>query len=49
MGKEFEIVREVELPGTPEAVFQAVSTNEGNAFLAAIRLAAHGPTGIWNQ
>jgi uncharacterized protein YndB with AHSA1/START domain len=31
MGKEFEIVREVELPGTPEAVFQAVSTNEGNA------------------
>jgi uncharacterized protein YndB with AHSA1/START domain len=31
MGKEFEIVREVELPGTPEAVFQAVSTPEGNA------------------
>jgi hypothetical protein len=31
MGKEFEIVREVELRGTPEAVFQAVSTNEGNA------------------
>jgi hypothetical protein len=31
MAKEFEIVREVELPGTPEAVYRAVSTNEGNA------------------
>jgi uncharacterized protein YndB with AHSA1/START domain len=31
MGKEFEIVREVELPGTPEAVFEAVSTEKGNA------------------
>jgi hypothetical protein len=31
MGKEFEIVREVELPGTPDAVFQAVATGEGNA------------------
>jgi hypothetical protein len=31
MGKEFEISREVELPGTPDAVFQAVATGEGNA------------------
>ena len=31
MGKEFEISREVELPGTPDAVFRAVSTGEGNA------------------
>src|SRR5919197_3921832 len=31
MSKEFEISREVELPGTPDAVFQAVSTGEGNA------------------
>jgi hypothetical protein len=31
MGKEFEIAREVELPGTPDAVFQAVATGEGNA------------------
>jgi hypothetical protein len=31
MAKEFEIVREVELPGTPDAVYRAVSTNEGNA------------------
>jgi hypothetical protein len=31
MAKEFEIVREVELPGTPEAVYRAVSTSEGNA------------------
>jgi hypothetical protein len=31
MAKEFEIVREVELPGTPEAVYRAVATNEGNA------------------
>jgi hypothetical protein len=31
MGKRFEISREVELPGTPEAVFQAVATGEGNA------------------
>ena len=30
MAKEFEIAREVELPGTPEAVYRAVSTNEGN-------------------
>jgi hypothetical protein len=31
MGKEFEIRREVELPGSPDAVFQAVATGEGNA------------------
>ena len=31
MGKEFEIAREVELPGTPDAVYQAVATGEGNA------------------
>jgi hypothetical protein len=31
MGKEFEITREVELHGTPDAVFQAVATGEGNA------------------
>jgi hypothetical protein len=31
MAKEFEITREVELPGTPDAVFQAVATGEGNA------------------
>ena len=29
MAKEFEIDREVELPGTPEDVFRAVSTDEG--------------------
>ena len=29
--KPFEISREVELPGTPDAVFQAVATGEGNA------------------
>jgi hypothetical protein len=31
MGKEFEIEREVELPGTADAAFQAVATGEGNA------------------
>jgi hypothetical protein len=31
MAKEFEISREVELPGTPDAAFQAVATGEGNA------------------
>ena len=31
MGKEFEISREVELPGSPDAVFEAVSTGDGNA------------------
>jgi len=31
MGREFEIRREVELPGTPEDVWQAVATGEGNA------------------
>src|SRR3954453_15157140 len=31
MGKEFEIRREVELPGTPEAVWEAVATGPGTA------------------
>jgi uncharacterized protein YndB with AHSA1/START domain len=31
MYKEFRIEREVELPGAPDAVFQAVATGEGNA------------------
>jgi uncharacterized protein YndB with AHSA1/START domain len=31
MGREFEIVREVELPGTPEQVWEAVATASGNA------------------
>jgi hypothetical protein len=31
MANEFEIVREVELPGTPDAVYRAVSTDEGVA------------------
>jgi hypothetical protein len=31
MSKKFEISREVELPGTPDAAFQAVATGEGNA------------------
>jgi hypothetical protein len=31
MGKEFRIEREVELPGDPDAVFQAVATGGGNA------------------
>src|SRR5439155_23928158 len=31
MGKEFEIAREVDLPGSAEEVWQAVATGEGNA------------------
>jgi len=31
MGREFEIVREVELQGTPEQVWEAVATGPGNA------------------
>jgi hypothetical protein len=31
MPKEFEIIREVELPGRPEDVWEAVATNAGNA------------------
>lgn len=31
MAKEFEISREVELPGKPEAVWEAVATGAGNA------------------
>ena len=31
MGREFEIRREVELQGTPEDVWEAVATGEGNA------------------
>jgi hypothetical protein len=31
MAREFEIRRELELPGTPEDVWEAVATSEGNA------------------
>ena len=31
MAREFEIRREVELPATPEQVWQAVATGEGTA------------------
>jgi hypothetical protein len=47
MGREFEIRREVELPGTPEDVWEAVATGEGNAAWLFPNLVDRDDATVW--
>jgi uncharacterized protein YndB with AHSA1/START domain len=47
MAREFEIRREVELPGTPEDVWEAVATGEGNAAWLFPNLVDRDDATVW--